>query len=88
MRSRTRAPCGRARQVVAASGRNVRRRGPGRDPEAARRCRRGETPVPDPARSVSHAAAGGVGHLTVRIAEARGAHVIGPAGAAEHGVPR
>ncbi|MFC8474984.1 hypothetical protein ACFY84_10240 [Streptomyces sp. NPDC012438] len=29
-----------------------------------------------------------MGHLTVRIAEARGAHVIGPAGAAEHGLPR
>ncbi|MFC8296026.1 NADP-dependent oxidoreductase, partial [Streptomyces sp. NPDC057254] len=83
MRSRTRAPCGRTRQVVAASGRNVRRRGA--TPRAARRCRRGETPVPAPARPVSHAAAGGVGHLTVRIAEARGAHVIGPAGAAEHG---
>jgi NADPH:quinone reductase-like Zn-dependent oxidoreductase len=34
------------------------------------------------------AAAGGVGHLAVQIAKARGAHVIGTAGAAKHGFLR
>jgi NADPH:quinone reductase-like Zn-dependent oxidoreductase len=31
-----------------------------------------------------HGAAGGIGHLAVQIAEARGAYVIGSAGAADH----
>ena len=31
-----------------------------------------------------HAAAGGVGHLAVQIAKARGAYVIGTASAAKH----
>jgi NADPH:quinone reductase-like Zn-dependent oxidoreductase len=35
-------------------------------------------------RVLIHAAAGGVGHLAVQIAKARGAHVIGTAGAAKH----
>ena len=36
------------------------------------------------ARVLVHAAAGGVGHLAVQIAKARGAHVIGTASAAKH----
>ncbi|MDX3534549.1 NADP-dependent oxidoreductase [Streptomyces sp. MB09-01] len=36
-------------------------------------------------RVLIHAAAGGVGHLAVQIAKARGAHVIGTARAAKHG---
>ncbi|MEV4415701.1 NADP-dependent oxidoreductase [Catellatospora sp. NPDC049609] len=35
-------------------------------------------------RVLIHAAAGGVGHLAVQIAKARGAHVIGTAGAPKH----
>jgi NADPH:quinone reductase-like Zn-dependent oxidoreductase len=35
-----------------------------------------------------HAAAGGVGHLAVQIAKARGAHVIGTASAAKHDLLR
>ena len=35
-------------------------------------------------RVLIHAAAGGVGHLAVQIAKARGAHVIGTASAAKH----
>ncbi|MCT9932006.1 NADP-dependent oxidoreductase [Planotetraspora sp. A-T 1434] len=35
-------------------------------------------------RVLIHAAAGGVGHLAVQIAKARGAHVIGTAGAGKH----
>jgi NADPH:quinone reductase-like Zn-dependent oxidoreductase len=37
-------------------------------------------------RVLIHAAAGGVGHLAVQIAKARGAHVIGTASAAKHGL--
>lgn len=37
-------------------------------------------------RVLVHAAAGGVGHLAVQIAKARGAHVIGTASAAKHGL--
>ncbi|MFE6845384.1 NADP-dependent oxidoreductase [Streptomyces sp. NPDC057686] len=39
-------------------------------------------------RVLVHAAAGGVGHLAVQIAKARGAHVIGTASAAKHGFVR
>jgi NADPH:quinone reductase-like Zn-dependent oxidoreductase len=39
-------------------------------------------------RVLIHAAAGGVGHLAVQIAKARGAHVIGTASAANHGLVR
>ncbi|MEV4195580.1 NADP-dependent oxidoreductase [Streptomyces toxytricini] len=39
-------------------------------------------------RVLVHAAAGGVGHLAVQIAKARGAYVIGTASAAKHGVLR
>jgi NADPH:quinone reductase-like Zn-dependent oxidoreductase len=39
-------------------------------------------------RVLIHAAAGGVGHLAVQIAKARGAHVIGTARAAHHGFLR
>ncbi|MEV2278713.1 NADP-dependent oxidoreductase [Nocardiopsis sp. NPDC049922] len=39
-------------------------------------------------RVLVHAAAGGVGHLAVQIAKARGAHVIGTASAAKHGTLR
>ncbi len=39
-------------------------------------------------RVLIHAAAGGVGHLAVQIAKARGAYVIGTAGAANHGLAR
>jgi NADPH:quinone reductase-like Zn-dependent oxidoreductase len=39
-------------------------------------------------RVLIHAAAGGVGHLAVQIAKARGAHVIGTASAANHDVVR
>ncbi|MHA6802330.1 NADP-dependent oxidoreductase [Salinifilum ghardaiensis] len=39
-------------------------------------------------RVLVHAAAGGVGHLAVQIAKARGAHVIGTASAAKHDVLR
>ncbi|GGV21972.1 NADP-dependent oxidoreductase [Streptomyces spectabilis] len=39
-------------------------------------------------RVLVHAAAGGVGHLAVQIAKARGAHVIGTASAAKHEVLR
>src|SRR5205085_9743144 len=35
-------------------------------------------------RVLVHAAAGGVGHVAVQIAKARGAHVIGTASAAKH----
>lgn len=39
-------------------------------------------------RVLVHAAAGGVGHVAVQIAKARGAHVIGTASAAKHGFLR
>ncbi|MFC8292157.1 NADP-dependent oxidoreductase [Streptomyces sp. NPDC057242] len=39
-------------------------------------------------RVLVHAAAGGVGHLAVQIAKARGAHVIGTASAAKHALVR
>ncbi|WP_410613263.1 NADP-dependent oxidoreductase [Amycolatopsis sp. lyj-109] len=39
-------------------------------------------------RVLIHAAAGGVGHLAVQIAKARGAYVVGTAGAAKHGLLR
>jgi NADPH:quinone reductase-like Zn-dependent oxidoreductase len=39
-------------------------------------------------RVLIHAAAGGVGHLAVQIAKARGAYVIGTASAANHGLVR
>ncbi|MFI5862266.1 NADP-dependent oxidoreductase [Streptomyces sp. NPDC051546] len=39
-------------------------------------------------RVLVHAAAGGVGHLAVQIAKARGAYVIGTASAAKHGLLR
>jgi NADPH:quinone reductase-like Zn-dependent oxidoreductase len=39
-------------------------------------------------RVLVHAAAGGVGHLAVQIAKARGAHVIGTASAAKHALLR
>jgi NADPH:quinone reductase-like Zn-dependent oxidoreductase len=39
-------------------------------------------------RVLVHAAAGGVGHLAVQIAKARGAHVIGTASAAKHDLLR
>ncbi|MFI8292166.1 NADP-dependent oxidoreductase [Streptomyces sp. NPDC085614] len=39
-------------------------------------------------RVLIHAAAGGVGHLAVQIAKARGAYVIGTAGAAKHDLLR
>jgi len=39
-------------------------------------------------RVLVHAAAGGVGHLAVQIAKARGAHVVGTASAAKHGLLR
>ncbi|MFI6521924.1 NADP-dependent oxidoreductase [Spirillospora sp. NPDC050679] len=39
-------------------------------------------------RVLVHAAAGGVGHLAVQIAKARGAHVTGTASAAKHGFVR
>ncbi|MEU6967020.1 NADP-dependent oxidoreductase [Kitasatospora aureofaciens] len=39
-------------------------------------------------RVLVHAAAGGVGHLAVQIAKARGAHVIGTASAGKHGLLR
>ncbi|MEV7612454.1 NADP-dependent oxidoreductase [Streptomyces sp. NPDC089799] len=39
-------------------------------------------------RVLVHAAAGGVGHLAVQIAKARGAYVIGTASAAKHGFVR
>ncbi|WP_433140203.1 NADP-dependent oxidoreductase [Actinomadura nitritigenes] len=39
-------------------------------------------------RVLVHAAAGGVGHLAVQIAKARGAHVIGTASAPKHGFLR
>ncbi|QCX80707.1 Zinc-type alcohol dehydrogenase-like protein [Streptomyces sp. YIM 121038] len=39
-------------------------------------------------RVLIHAAAGGVGHLAVQIAKARGAHVIGTASAAKHALLR
>ncbi|ROQ95645.1 NADPH:quinone reductase-like Zn-dependent oxidoreductase [Streptomyces sp. 2132.2] len=39
-------------------------------------------------RVLIHAAAGGVGHLAVQIAKARGAYVIGTASAAKHGLLR
>ncbi|MEU9048705.1 MULTISPECIES: NADP-dependent oxidoreductase [unclassified Kitasatospora] len=39
-------------------------------------------------RVLVHAAAGGVGHLAVQIAKARGAHVTGTASAAKHGLLR
>jgi NADPH:quinone reductase-like Zn-dependent oxidoreductase len=39
-------------------------------------------------RVLVHAAAGGVGHLAVQIAKARGAHVIGTASAPHHGLIR
>ncbi|WP_435841715.1 zinc-binding dehydrogenase [Streptomyces griseofuscus] len=39
-------------------------------------------------RLLVHAAAGGVGHLAVQIAKARGAYVIGTAGAAKHDLVR
>ncbi|MFF5445310.1 NADP-dependent oxidoreductase [Streptomyces sp. NPDC012888] len=39
-------------------------------------------------RVLVHAAAGGVGHLAVQIAKARGAHVTGTASAAKHGFLR
>lgn len=39
-------------------------------------------------RVLIHAAAGGVGHVAVQIAKARGAHVIGTASAAKHDVLR
>ncbi|MGW3811924.1 NADP-dependent oxidoreductase [Micromonospora sp. NPDC005113] len=39
-------------------------------------------------RVLVHAAAGGVGHLAVQIAKARGAHVIGTASAAKHAFVR
>ena len=44
--------------------------------------------VGDGTRVLVHAAAGGVGHLAVQIAKARGAHVIGTASAAKHGFLR
>ncbi|WP_116245289.1 NADP-dependent oxidoreductase [Nocardiopsis sp. FIRDI 009] len=44
--------------------------------------------VEDGQRVLVHAAAGGVGHLAVQIAKARGAHVIGTASAAKHGMLR
>ncbi|YCK34164.1 zinc-binding dehydrogenase [Actinomadura sp. ATCC 39365] len=45
-----------------------------------------ERPEPGPAEVLVrvHAAAGGVGHLAVQIAKARGAHVIGTARTAKH----
>ncbi|GAB3480341.1 NADP-dependent oxidoreductase [Nocardiopsis coralliicola] len=39
-------------------------------------------------RVLVHAAAGGVGHFAVQIAAARGAHVVGTASAAKHGLLR
>ncbi|MEU7646008.1 NADP-dependent oxidoreductase [Streptomyces huasconensis] len=44
--------------------------------------------VRDGQRVLVHAAAGGVGHLAVQIAKARGAYVIGTAGIAKHGLLR
>jgi NADPH:quinone reductase-like Zn-dependent oxidoreductase len=45
-------------------------------------------PVSPGQRVLIHAAAGGVGHVAVQIAKARGAYVIGTAGAANHDLVR
>jgi NADPH:quinone reductase-like Zn-dependent oxidoreductase len=41
-----------------------------------------------PVRVLIHAAGGGVGHLAVQIAKARGTHVIGTASASKHDLLR